>query len=523
MLLMSITALTTSSVSAAPPISINFQDAATGVPGGFTGDTGAAYGVKGGETFGWVTQASLGNPGGATPFNAALNGRNRNQGGFTVQQNTFMHMQANGAGGTTTATAVAWEYATANGIYSVTVSAGDTQYIDSIHTLRVEGVTAINLFTPTNVTKLMQATVQVTVSDGKLTIDAIGGTNTKINYVTITPVADSDNDGVADSTDNCPAVPNPTQANNYGGAAGDACEDSDSDSFMDNVDACPTQSGIAPNGCPPGDADSDGITDNIDNCPAVYNPTQANTHGGAAGDACEDSDVDSYVDAIDACPTQFGGPPDGCPSPGYGMATWSSPDDRLNWGFGGLNAAIYSRIGEGGDPQLHVYCINDQGAGFFGMAISGADVNGFAAHPAHNTLVKTSPACNLSFYILSTGEYQINIGPDDEGKVTAMVFSGLGGGSAHFYNFEDHSGGVPGVPGQPSAANGIIPLDGCRVTTLDILNFRDAPSLNSTIKTMVPFDLTLDAINKSGEWFNVVFEDDNGWVHASFLKTFGSC
>jgi hypothetical protein len=195
----------------------------------------------------------------------------------------------------------------------------------------------------------------------------------------------------------------------------------------------------------------------------------------------------------------------------------------LNWGFGGLNAAIYSRTGAGGDPQLHIYCINDQGQGYFGMVISGADVNGFAAHPASNTLVKTSSACNLSFYILTTGEYQINIGPDDEGKVTAMVFTGLGGGDAHFYSFEDHSGGVPGVPGQPSAANGIIPLDGCRVTTLDILNFRDAPSLNSTIKTMVPFDLTLDAINKSGEWFNVVFEDDNGWVHASFLKTFGSC
>src|SRR3954447_25036247 len=36
--------------------------------------------------------------------------------------------------------------------------------------------------------------------------------------------ADSDGDGVPDASDNCPAVANPDQENNYGGARGDACD-----------------------------------------------------------------------------------------------------------------------------------------------------------------------------------------------------------------------------------------------------------------------------------------------------------
>ena len=62
------------------------------------------------------------------------------------------------------------------------------------HVIHVEGVTAFNkLRKPTgntgcNNAGLKTATVWADVSDGKLTIDAIGGTNTKLDFVTIDTV-----------------------------------------------------------------------------------------------------------------------------------------------------------------------------------------------------------------------------------------------------------------------------------------------------------------------------------------------
>ncbi len=60
---------------------------------------------------------------------------------------------------------------------------------------------------------------------------------------------------------------NSSQANNYGGVAGDACEDSDSDSVLDAGD----------------------------NCPATPNTDQANNYGDSRGDVCEDSDNDPEI------------------------------------------------------------------------------------------------------------------------------------------------------------------------------------------------------------------------------------
>ena len=61
---------------------------------------------------------------------------------------------------------------------------GATAY-DSQHTVNVEGVTALNRFQATAAREYETATVTARVTDGRLTIDAIGGTNTKLNYVEI--------------------------------------------------------------------------------------------------------------------------------------------------------------------------------------------------------------------------------------------------------------------------------------------------------------------------------------------------
>ncbi|TFH65657.1 MAG: hypothetical protein E4G91_01675 [Candidatus Zixiibacteriota bacterium] len=75
---------------------------------------------------------------------------------------------------------------------------------------------------------------------------------------------DSDSDGVTDGVDNCPFIPNVSQA----------------------------------------DADTDSVGDVCDNCPSVYNPEQVDTDGDSIGDACEyvcgDANHDATVDISDA-------------------------------------------------------------------------------------------------------------------------------------------------------------------------------------------------------------------------------
>ncbi|WIM98689.1 Ig-like domain-containing protein [Actinoplanes oblitus] len=159
---------------------VNFQPAASAVPDGYTADSGAAYdGARG-----WVRQDSLG----AThvPLDLTRNTRDRARSGVDPRLNTLIHLQYGDVTGTNgVPTAGAWEYAVPAGTYQVTVSAGDQPAYDSSHTVRVEGVTAISGFVSTAAAEYRQATVTVPVSDGRLTVDATGGTNTKLNYVEI--------------------------------------------------------------------------------------------------------------------------------------------------------------------------------------------------------------------------------------------------------------------------------------------------------------------------------------------------
>lgn len=189
------------------------------------------------------------------------------------------------------------------------------------------------------------------------------------------------------------------------------------------------------------DADSDNVNDLTDNCPAVANPGQENGYGTAAGDACEDTDTDGFNDDVDACPTELPvtdvNPADGCddvdegvdvggPATGSSGGGWPAYlfDGRLNPLMGDTLAVAYPGVDDVGGMALNLYCINDNADVFFAMQVTADDLP--ESTPAVNTLVKASPNCNVAFYALSTGEYQINIGPDAEGKVYEVIFNGLG-------------------------------------------------------------------------------------------------
>ena len=145
---------------------------------------------------------------------------------------------------------------------------------------------------------------------------------------------DSDNDGVFDRNDNCPAQANEAQEDLDGDGQGDVCDDDvDGDRIDNEDDICPfnrdpEQTDMDGDGL--GDAcdddtDGDGILNEFDNCIFAPNPDQRDLDRDGEADACDadldndglsneqeielgtdprraDSDADGITDDIDTCP-----------------------------------------------------------------------------------------------------------------------------------------------------------------------------------------------------------------------------
>jgi outer membrane protein OmpA-like peptidoglycan-associated protein len=152
---------------------------------------------------------------------------------------------------------------------------------------------------------------------------------------------DRDNDGVPDSIDKCPNVPE--DKDGFEDADGCPDNDNDKDGVRDSVDQCPNDTedfdGFEDaDGCPDPDNDKDGVCDpwvaekglqkmyekvctGTDKCPNL--PEDIDGFEDADGCPDPDNDLDGVPDSIDKCPN-VAGPADnaGCPK-GSGMSASS--------------------------------------------------------------------------------------------------------------------------------------------------------------------------------------------------------
>ena len=170
----------------AATIRVNFSDVGTPAPAGYLRDYGLGYAAQGDQAYGWVTSGT------ATPLSLVGNGRNRTPDeGQDVVSATLMHLQYGDTGGDKGPTDEgAWEIALPSGNYRVTLNAGDllpentdgTRYV-----INAEGTELINQLAVQGSANNISATGVVAVTDGRLTLDASGGFNTKLRAVTIAP------------------------------------------------------------------------------------------------------------------------------------------------------------------------------------------------------------------------------------------------------------------------------------------------------------------------------------------------
>jgi hypothetical protein len=163
---------------------VNFATATSAAVTSYTTDSGAAFDPATGG--GWESAVN------GSPLSYAANTRERFLSSSPDKRyDTMVLMQAT-ASSTGVQVAGQWEHAIANGTYDVTVGVGDASAINSVDRIVAEpgpgAVVVMNNFLPTTAAPFKTAIATVKVTDGRLTLNALGGgVNTKLDFVDVVP------------------------------------------------------------------------------------------------------------------------------------------------------------------------------------------------------------------------------------------------------------------------------------------------------------------------------------------------
>ncbi|MFZ4815167.1 MAG: SH3 domain-containing protein [Phototrophicaceae bacterium] len=74
-----------------------------------------------------------------------------------------------------------------------------------------------------------------------------------------------------------------------------------------------------------------------------------------------------------------------------------------------------------------------------------------------------------------------------------------------------------------STGAAIIPLSGCRVTTTAQVRLREQPNTNSAVVARLPFEFSLQATGRSGDWVQVIYQTGQGWITSRYLNESAGC
>lgn len=144
---------------------VNFQNDEASVPTGYVRDIGLVFGPReNGLAYGWSSDHT---------------DQSRERSLVADQRlDTLIHVEVDAT----------WEFVLENGTYEVTVAVGDPANNDGLHTVNIEGVNYWTNQADTDVA--MQMTKQVTVSDGRLTLDvgAAANKDTRVDFIQIVGV-----------------------------------------------------------------------------------------------------------------------------------------------------------------------------------------------------------------------------------------------------------------------------------------------------------------------------------------------
>jgi glucose/arabinose dehydrogenase/PKD repeat protein len=144
---------------------INFQLGSALTPAGYLEDDGAAFHAQNGLSYGWDVDNS-----------AAARERNNPASPDKLHDTTILMQKAANR---------KWEIAVPNGTYHVHLVAGDADYFDSTFDITAEGQAFLS-GTPTTANRWIEASGDVTVSDGRLTLDnGAAAHNNKLCFVEI--------------------------------------------------------------------------------------------------------------------------------------------------------------------------------------------------------------------------------------------------------------------------------------------------------------------------------------------------
>ncbi|MBI5666420.1 MAG: PKD domain-containing protein [Chloroflexi bacterium] len=98
------------------------------------------------------------------------------------------------------------------------------------------------------------------------------------------------------------------------------------------------------------------------------------------------------------------------------------PDERLNWHFGDLEAVVYRVQDDAGKLALHIYGVQGNSRGYLLLTLPASDLSAYQTNPPQENRLVAAEG-RVSIYALTTpGQFQINIGPNEEGKTYVLVF-----------------------------------------------------------------------------------------------------